>query len=438
MAVGVRLLTTENLNQHAQDILSKLKDQKIDAVSAQEVAEELEKFLEYGVPVNQAKQTLLKKFGVNTTLPSGSMKRTKLADLQPNQRNVKLVAQVVSVNPKDIMVKGQPRQIYSGLLRDESGTMPFTSWEKIAVSEGDVVEISNAYTKEWRGRVQLNFGSQLLIEKKQKDALPKETFEPKKVTIAEITPLIGTVELTARVLSIDEKEITVDDEKKLMFTGVLGDETGKIPFTAWDDFSITKDATIYIKGGYIKSFRGMPQVNLDENATVKKQKKHIDEKKIPIRSVQLSELDENPGMYDVIISGTIIEIQQGSGIILRCPECNQVLQEEGCRVHGTVDGVTDLRIKCIIDDGTGSVKTILNQEKTEQVLGKTMDECKQLNPEELQGLIRDVLFARKVKLRGNSLQDSFGSTFLATELDLATIDIQQEIDHIRNLLEEYA
>jgi len=60
--VGVYLLTNENLNQHAQDILSRLDDQKKKAISAQEVAEELEKFLEYGVPVKQAKQTLLKKF----------------------------------------------------------------------------------------------------------------------------------------------------------------------------------------------------------------------------------------------------------------------------------------------------------------------------------------------------------------------------------------
>lgn len=438
MAVGVRLLTTENLNHHTQDILSKLKNQNIDAVSAQEVAEELEKFLEYGVPVNQAKQTLLKKFGVDTTIPSGPMKRMLLADLEPNQRNVKLVVQIVSVNPKDIVMKGQQRQIYSGLVRDESGTMPFTSWDKIAVSEGEVVEISNAYTKEWRGRVQLNFGSQLLIEKKEKDALPEETFQPKKVTIAQITPLVGSVELVARVLSIEEQEITVDGEKKKMYTGVIGDSTGKIPFTAWVDLNITKDATLHIKGGYIKSFRGMPQVNLDENTTVKKEKKHIDENDIPIRSVQLSELEESPGMYDVTVSGTVIEIQPGSGIVLRCPECTQVLQEEGCRVHGTVDGVADLRIKCIVDDGTGSVKAILNKEKAEQILQKTMDECKQMNPEELQALMRDRLFAQPVKLQGNALQDGFGLTFLVTDVAMVSIDVEQEINRVQELLEELA
>ncbi len=436
--MGVYLLTNENLNQHAQDILSRLDDQKKKATSAQEVAEELEKFLEYGVPVKQAKQTLLKKFGVNTSVPPDSVERTLLADLQPNKRNVKLITQVVSINPKDIMVKGQPRTIFTGLLRDESGTLPFTAWDKPAMNEGDIVEIANAYTREWRGNVQLNFGNQVIIEKKEKDALPKETFEPKKVTINEINPLVGTVELTAKVLSVEEKEITVDEEKKKMFTGVLGDSTGKIPFTAWKDFKISKDLTVHIKGGYVKSFRGMPQINLDENADVKKQKKQIKESDIPTRSLRLFELDDNPGMYDVNISGRVIEIQQGSGIVLRCPECNQVLREDGCRVHGKVDGIPDLRIKCVVDDGTGSVKTVLNREQTENVIGKTMDECKQMSPEELHSLLNESLFARIVSMKGNSLQDFYGSTFLADTIEVVDEDVEEKVDQVRSLLEELA
>ena len=438
MAVGVYLLTNENLNQHAEDILSKLDTQKKQALTVQEVAEELEKFLEYGVPVKQAKQTLLKKFGVNTTVSPDDVDRTLLADLQPNKRNVKLVAQVVSINPKDIMVKGQSRTIFTGLLRDESGTLPFTSWDKPAISEGDIVEIGNAYTREWRGKTQLNFGNQVVFEKKDKDALPKETFEPKKVTISEITPLVGTIELTALVLSVEDKEITVDDEKKTMYTGVLGDATGKIPFTAWKDFKIEQDNTIHIKGGYIRSFRGMPQVNIDEDATVKKQKKQISEDDIPSRSVQLYELNETAGMYDVAVSGRIIEIQQGSGLVLRCPECNQVLREDGCRVHGTVEGIVDLRLRCVVDDGTGSVKTIMNKEQTEKILGKTLEDCKQMNPEELQTLLYDAFFGKKVSMKGNALQDNFGSTFLPDSIEVTSIDMEKEVDRIRELLEELA
>lgn len=429
-------MTAENLNQHAKDIISKLDTQKKQAVSTQEVAEELEKFLEYGVPVNQAKQTLLKKFGVNTTVAPESVERTLLADLQPNIRNVKLVTQVVSITPKDIMVKGKPKTIFTGLLRDESGTLPFTAWDKPAFNEGDVVEIANAYTREWRGKIQLNLGNQVMIEKKEKDALPKETFEPKKISIDEITPLIGTVELTARVLSVEQKEITVDDQNKTLFTGVLGDSTGKIPFTAWKDFDISGDSTIHIKGGYIKSFRGMPQVNLDENATVKKQKKQIKKEDIPTRSVQLYELNDKPGMYDVEISGTVIELQQGSGIILRCPECNQVLREEGCRIHGTVDGTVDLRIKCVVDDGTGSVKTIFNKDQTENLIGKTLEECKQMNPEELQSIMYDTLFARIVNMKGNALQDGFGARFLVNDIKIVDKDIEREVERVRNMLEE--
>ena len=276
------------------------------------------------------------------------------------------------------------------------------------------------------------------MKKKDKKDLPKETFEPKKITINEITPFIGTIELTARVLSVETKEITTDGEQKTMFTGVLGDHTGKIPFTAWKDFKLTNDSTIHIKGGYIRSFRGMPQVNIDEEATVKKQKKQINKEDIPTLSLKLYELNEKAGMFDVSVAGRVIEIQQGSGIILRCPECNQVLREDGCRVHGSVDGVVDLRLKCVVDDGTGSVKMILNKEQTEKILGKTLDECKQMNPEELRSVLYDSMFGKQLEMQGNALQDNFGSTFLADSVKCVDIEVEKEVERVRDLLEELA
>lgn len=141
-------------------------------------------------------------------------------------------------------------------------------------------------------------------------------------------------------------------------------------------------------------------------------------------------------MYDVSVSGRVIEIQQGSGIILRCPECNQVLREDGCRVHGSVDGTVDLRVKCVVDDGTGSIKTIFNKDQTENLLNKTLDDCKQMNPEELQSLLYDTFFAKKIHMKGNALQDNFGSTFLADTINLDTVDVEKEVERVRGLLEE--
>ncbi len=110
--------------------------------------------MEYGVPIDQAKQTIIKKFGgaiVFTGSSSKSSERTLISDFKPNQTSVKILGHVIAINPKDITVKGENRKIFYGILGDESGTIQFTSWKDLEVEKGDVVEISNAYTREWQG-----------------------------------------------------------------------------------------------------------------------------------------------------------------------------------------------------------------------------------------------------------------------------------------------
>ena len=70
---------------------------------------------------------------------------------------------------------------------------------------------------------------------------------------------------------------------------------------------------------------------------------------------------------------------------MRCPECNRALQENECSVHGNVDGVEDLRIKLIVDDGTGVVSGIFDKSLTEKILGKTYDELKKIRNSRFEG-----------------------------------------------------
>jgi replication factor A1 len=426
------VLPSEDLKKHAEDVLVLLGSDTKTPVNVDDIKGQLERFLEYGVPLNQAKQTLLKKYGANTGVATKALERTKLADLSPHMRSVKIVGQIVSINPKDITVKGEPRQIFYGILRDESGSVSFTSWHDMQVDRGDIVEIGNAYTNEWQGAVQLNIGDRTHVEKKDENALPKEAFEPTKCKVREIYPGMGAVDIKIIVLEVEKKEVEVDGDTKTMFTGVLGDETGKIPFTAWHDFKLKKEDTISLVGGYVRSFRGMPQISFDENATVKKQKKDtLSIDAIPQQSLGLYEVEEHTGMFDISIKGRVIEVQQGSGFILRCPECNRMLRDGACQIHGGVDGIPDLRIKCIIDDGTGSVSAIFNQEITEEIVGKTMDECKDMKPGALMDLIQDTVFAHLFSLKGNTMRDNFGVTFLPTSIEKVKVDIKKQAEQVK-------
>ncbi|RLF39956.1 MAG: DNA-binding protein [Thermoplasmata archaeon] len=416
-------MATEDLKTHIEELLNILGDK----VTAEELEKEFRRFLEYGVPIEQAKKTLLKKHGVS----SNYQDRTLIVDLQPNEKNVHILAEVLSINKKHATVRGKTREIYYGLLRDESGTIPFTAWKDLEIEKGDVIEVTNAYTREWQGNVQLNFGDRVKIEKKEME-IP--TSEPKSYKIKDLHPGIGSVELEGVILEVERRNVDVNGEEKTVFSGIIGDETGKTPFTAWYDFNLKKEGRYKIKGGYIKSWRGIPQLVFDENATVEE----LDVEgsvPTPIRRVPLHILVEDGGAFDVEIEGTVIELQQGSGLINRCPECNRVLINGECKIHGAVEGIEDVRIKCIVDDGTGAASISFNREQTEKLIGKKMEEIKEMSEGEFLDEIRDKILAHPLRIRGNALTDSFGVTFIPREVVIVERNIVDETFKLQEKLE---
>jgi len=432
-------VTNENLESHVEDILNILSEKTDKKVTRSEIEEELNKFMDYGVPIEQAKQTLLKKYGGGIAFSSqpSSTERRLIADLEPNERSVNLLGHVIAINPKEITVKGENRQIFYGILGDESGTIPFTSWSDIEVERGDVIEVSNAYTREWQGAVQLNFGDRVGIKKTDKDKLPKSAFEPKEFKVKDLRSGLGSVIVTARITEINERQANVNGETKKVFSGNLADETGKAQFTSWHDFNIKKGDVMQISGGYIKSWKGIPQLTFDQNAKVKK----LDKSKIPkgeleINKMPLHQLVEKRGALDVEVEGTVIEIRPGSGLINRCPECNRTLINDECSIHGSVKGIPDLRIKIVVDDGTGAVSAVLNREITENLLGKTLEECKGIDEKILLDEINLMLFANKINMQGNALGDEFGTSFIAKKAELVEIDINKEAEKLSQELED--
>ena len=229
-------MSDEDIQPYIDDILEALSDSSEEKVTREELEKELKKFLEYGVPLDHAKLTLIKKFG-GGYVPL-STERTLVVDLKPNQNSVNLLCRVITINPKDITIKGEDRKIFFGILADESGTIPFTAWNDFGIEKGNVLEISNAYTREWQGDTKLNFGDRTKVEKTDESKVPESSLEPNEYKVKDLRSGLGAVEVTARILEINEREVEVDGQKKSVYSGTLGDETGKAQYTSWHDFKL--------------------------------------------------------------------------------------------------------------------------------------------------------------------------------------------------------
>jgi len=429
-------MTDDSLDQQIDEILEALRDTSGKDVSREELEKELKKFMEYGVPKEHAKQTLVKKFGGGAAQPLSS-ERTLIVDLKPNQQSVHVLCRIISVNPRTIQVKGEDRKIFYGILGDESGTVQFTAWKDFELEKGTVVDIANAYTKEWQGSVKVNFGDRTRIKKTDESQVPEVSAEPRTYKVQDLRGGLSNVEVNARILELQNREVEASGQKKKVFSGILGDETGKAQFTAWHDFNLKEGAVVKISGGYVKAWKGIPQFTFDQKATVEK----LDASTIPKSDVKtqklpIAELVERNGALDVEVEGTVIEIRKGSGLVQRCPQCNRVLQAGSCAVHGAVQGKSDVRMKLVLDDGTGAVSAILGRELTEKILGKTLDES--LAEERQMEEMNMVLFGHRVSLRGNALGDQFGVTIIARDAARADFNIPGEAERLSQDLEELA
>jgi len=422
------------IEQQIDEILKALQETSGKDVGRDVLDKELRKFLEYGVPFEHAKQTLIKKFGGGAVKLTAPSERMLIVDLKPSQQSVHVLSRIISVNPREIQVKGETRKIFYGILGDESGTIQFTAWKDFELEKGTVVDITNAYTKEWQGSLKVNFGDRTRITMVDASELPEMNLEPRAYKVNELRGGLSAVEVTARILETQDREVDISGQKKKVFSGILGDETGKAQFTAWHDFKLKEGAVVKITGGYVKSWKGIPQFTFDEKATVEKLDANtIAKKDVKTQKILLSELVERNGALDVEVEGTVIEIQKGSGLVQRCPQCNRVLQMGSCTVHGTVEGKTDLRMKLVIDDGAGSVSAILGKELTEKLLGKTLPPSDDMIEE-----MNSILFGHRISLQGNALGDEYGITLIARDAKRADFNVAAEAERLSSELEEFS
>jgi replication factor A1 len=438
-------LEKEQIAPHVKDITRALGSK----VSEAEIERELNSYLNvYRVPLGTAKKSIVKKHGGNPSLLSLGVQKT-ITDLTPNEFSVDLLARVVSVNEREIEVDGVSKTILYGIFGDTTGTVPFTAWEADAVEmeKGDIVKIQNAYTKEFRGEVQINLGNRTAIEKESPDALPPYEPPERPLTEVELGKLRGglsNISVVGRVLSIESRDVDVEGQKKTVFSGLMGDSTGKTQFSAWADFELKENDVVRIDGGYSKSWRGIPQLAFDDRANVEILKDadfpSLEDIMRPSR-VWIEEIAERGGAVDATVRGILIDVKDGSGLIFRCPECNRVLRKGTCRIHGEVDGTPDLRVKAVVDDGSAALTAILGKDITAGLLGKTLEECMEgakeaMSHEIIRDELADLLVAQPIEIRGNVTSDDYGLMMISESAEILEIDVQEEAQKVLSELEE--
>jgi replication factor A1 len=399
------------VEDHAEELASDL------GVDKAEVKEDLENLVSYSVPIDEAKESLRRKYGDGGG-GGGEPSTRDVGEITTGDSNVSVTAVVLTVGKRSIRYQGENHVIFEGELADETGKIAYTSWEDFGLDAGDTVRIGNAGIREWEGNPELNLGESTTIEVVD-EPLDMSYEVGGDAALADLAPGDRGVNVEVSVMEVETKVIDGRDGETEILSGVFGDETARLPFTDWEPRpEIEAGASVRIEDAFVREFRGVPSVNVSEFSTVRPLDRAV-EVSDSAQQLPIGEAVDSGGIFDVELTGNVISLRDGSGLIERCPECGRVTQNGQCRSHGEVDGVDDLRTKAVLDDGTGTVTAILDAPLTAEIYGGDIDDATEhardaMDREVVAEAIADRIVGHEFRVRGSLSVDEYGANLEAT------------------------
>ena len=260
-------------------------------------------------------------------------------------------------------------------------------------------ELSNLVSKE---------GAAYIIAKELGvDILPK--VEKRRLEIRNVVPKMRTLDMTARIANIfPVKEFESKGRKGKVASVILGDQTGTIRLTLWDQQTEMIDK---LKPGMaVEVFGGYTREGMDGSAEIRLSGKG------GIKILEKSDLPELGKMKrEAKAGGTISELKEGDNAEIRaaivqlfqtnffyevCPECGRKVNGGKCDQHGKVEPVKNIVLSGVIDDGTGNIRAVFFRDNALNMIGMNMDDVLEKGDsffEELGVLGKEFLISGRVR-----------------------------------------
>ena len=411
-----------SLEDHAEELASDL------GVDKEEVTRDLENLVNYSVPMDEAKQSLRRKYGDGGSGGDSTPSSKAISEVSTDDSNVTVTAVVLTSGRRSIQYNGEQHVIREGELADETGKISYTAWDGFSgdLQPGQTVRLGNAGVREWDGQPELNLGDSTDPETVD-ETLDIDYDVGGRATLQDLAPGDRGITVEVQVLECEQKVIDGRDGETTILSCVVGDESGRLPFTDWEPHGEIEDgASVRLDETFVREFRGAPSVNVSEFSTVTALDRTVEVAEDAPR-LSIREAVESGGLFDVELAGNVIEVRDGSGLIERCPECGRVIQNGQCRSHGAVEGEDDLRTKAILDDGTDTVTAVLDDELTARVYGGDLDDAREhardaMDKSVVADRIAERVVGREYVVRGSLSVDEYGANLNASEFSESTAD----------------
>lgn len=205
-----------------------------------------------------------------------------------------------------------------------------------------------------------------------------------KLTAEKIIPGMRSVEFLGKVQKVfDTVNFDKGTRKGQVRSFVAGDETGTIRIVLWNDQvekiqTLKENDIIRIENAYVKENKGQKELHLNENSKVEINPpgETISEVKITKQGrarKKIEQLQENDNGVEIL--GTIVQTFEPRYFEV-CPTCNKRARmiaggtDFVCEEHGKIAPKYSYVMNLILDDGTGTIRSVFFKNQAENLTGK--------------------------------------------------------------------
>lgn len=313
--------------------------------------------------------------------------------------------------------------------------------ENSELGKDEVVKKIDEKEKEYSGLISKEGAAHIIAKDAGVQLMDDEN---KALDIKNIVSGMNSVTVTGKIQRIfDTREFETEDRKGKVANVILADETGTVRISFWneevekliDEGKIKEGDVIRIVNGYVKKDnRGNPELRLGRSGQVEKSDEEINVA-VSSRSGGRSKISElTPGERGEI-RGTLVNLYTKKPFFKTCPECNKRVEDK-CEEHDKYK--VNLAISGVMDDGTGSIRSVFFREQAEKLLGMKTEEVwkksgKGKSMEKFAGECEGVL-GREFRVQGRvKINDFFGSPeFIANEVQ--DVDPKEEAQEVLSSL----
>jgi len=208
--------------------------------------------------------------------------------------------------------------------------------------------------------------------------------EENKVQVKDIKAGMRGVEVAGKVMrKYEVREFATGERSGKVGSFVMGDETGMVRVTLWNDQAdnlnkVNEGDIVQIKSAYVRENRGANELHMNDNSELEINPAGIsigevkeEEARPELTRKKIKDLTETDTNVEIL--GTIVQVFDLRFFSV-CPECNKrVYEREGkfsCGVHGDVSAKYNYVMNAFLDDGTENIRVVFWKEQTNRLLGK--------------------------------------------------------------------